>query len=166
MWRILTYVHISVGKNLQTSPMGDRFHSNSQMGAPTLKGVPTYYFGQNFLKKLHENYIYCPQRSCGKVMFLHLSVILFTEGVSDRPAWANTPLGSHPPQQTPPGQLNLATESVADPGFPRRGRVPTPGFWGKVLLFGKIFAENCMKMKEIGPGAHVPSAPLDQPVRM
>ena len=30
------------------------------------------------------------------------------------------------------------------------------------LLFGNIFAENCMKIKETGPreGAHVPSAPL------
>ena len=29
---------------------------------------------------------------------------------------------------------------------------------GKSLLFGKNFAENCMKMKEIAPGAFVPSA--------
>ena len=30
------------------------------------------------------------------------------------------------------------------------------------LLFGNIFAENCMKIKETGPreGEHVPSAPL------
>ena len=41
--------------------------------------------------------------------------------------------------------------------------------WGKswirhklTLLSGKFFAENCMKMKEIGPGGlvHVPSTPL------
>ena len=34
--------------------------------------------------------------------------------------------------------------SVADPGF--------PNLWvqGENLLFSKIFAENCMKMKEIG----------------
>ena len=37
-------------------------------------------------------------RSCGKVMFLHLSVILFTGGS------AIPPLGRHQPGQTPPGQ--------------------------------------------------------------
>ena len=37
---------------------------------------------------------YHPQRSCGKVMFLHLSVILFTGG------W-QTPLGRHPPGRHP-----------------------------------------------------------------
>ena len=33
-------------------------------------------------------------------------------------------------------------------------------FWGENLLFAKIFAENCMKMKEHGPIG--PIAPLDQ----
>ena len=33
------------------------------------------------------------------------------------------------------------------------------------LSFDKIFAENCMKIKEIGPkGGYVPSAPLDLPI--
>ena len=36
-------------------------------------------------------FCYHPQSSCGKVMFLHLSVILFTGGVSAR----------HPPRQAP-----------------------------------------------------------------
>ena len=49
----------------------------------------------------HRNCFNRPQRSCGKVMFLHLSVILFTKG-----------LGRHPPVrqspgQTPPGQIPL-----------------------------------------------------------
>ena len=40
---------------------------------------------------------YCPQRSCGKVMFLHLSVILSTgECLADTYPWADTPLGRHP----------------------------------------------------------------------
>ena len=30
----------------------------------------------------------------------------------------------------------------------------------KVLLFFKFFAENCMEMKEFGPGGRVPGAPL------
>ena len=33
--------------------------------------------------------------------------------------------------------------SVADPGFPRSRGEP-------ILLFSNIFAENCMKMEEIG----------------
>ena len=52
------------------------------------------------------SYFYRPQRSCGKVMFLHLSVILFTGGwVSGRhpPPRQTLPLlGRHPPRQTPP----------------------------------------------------------------
>ena len=44
----------------------------------------------------------------------------------------------------------------ADPGFPtgctnHRGMGPN-------LLFGKTFVKDCMKMKEIGPGEHVPRA--------
>ena len=52
--------------------------------------------------------------------------------------------------------------SVADPGFPRQGGgggSPTPQFGVKNLSFSKIFAENCMKMKEIGPGACVLAPP-------
>ena len=36
--------------------------------------------------------------------------------------------------------------------------------WAKKLLFGKIFAETCMKMKDIERGGGVPSAPLDPPM--
>ena len=46
---------------------------------------------------------YRPQRSCSKVMFLHLSVILFTGGSGrppgQTPPWADTPPS---PRQTPP----------------------------------------------------------------
>ena len=44
--------------------------------------------------------------------------------------------------------------------FPDRGRQLLS--WGENLLFGKIFAKNCTKMKEIeskGEGVRVPSAP-------
>ena len=60
-------------------------------------------------------YIYRPQPSCGKVMLLHLSVILFRGGVSASvprgvclpPPWADTPqvdnpLGRHPSVDTHP----------------------------------------------------------------
>ena len=54
---------------------------------------------------------YHPQRSCGKVMYLHLFVILFTGGVSltetplDRDPLDRDPSpGQRPPAQRPPGQ--------------------------------------------------------------
>ena len=52
---------------------------------------------------------------------------------------------------------------VADSGFPGRGHQPLRL---KNLLFDKIFAENCMKMKEIGPseGVCIRSTPLDPPM--
>ena len=46
-------------------------------------------------------YVYRPQRSCGKVMFLHVSVILFTGGGRQTPLAGRhplpPPLGRHPP---------------------------------------------------------------------
>ena len=55
---------------------------------------------------------YRPQQSCAKVMFLHLSVILFTGGCLPqcmlrytpplgRPPWPDTPPGRHPPGRPP-----------------------------------------------------------------
>ena len=41
---------------------------------------------------------YRPQRNCGKVMFLHLSVILFTEGEWQTPLGADPPRSRHPPR--------------------------------------------------------------------
>ena len=54
---------------------------------------------------------------------------------------------------------------MADPGFPMGGA--NSQVWGKNVLFGKVFAENCMKMKEIGQGAHIPGTPaLDPPMQV
>ena len=52
---------------------------------------------------------YRPQRSCGKVMFLHRSVILFTGGgVCPSACWNTTLLGRHRPwADTPPVQCML-----------------------------------------------------------
>ena len=50
-------------------------------------------------KSLYCNYR--PQQSCGKVMFLHLSVILFTWAWADTPP-GQTPPSRHPPADTPP----------------------------------------------------------------
>ena len=38
-------------------------------------------------------------------------------------------------------------------GFLRWGERGSPPGEDKILLFGKIFAEYCMKMKEVGPRA-------------
>ena len=66
------------------------------------------------------------QRSCGKVMFLHLSVIMFTGGASPFWTWIETPLdrnhlhrnpldrnspGQRPPTQKPPWQKLSWTET-------------------------------------------------------
>ena len=49
---------------------------------------------------------YRPQRSCGKVMFLHMSVILYTGGCLPDTSPRQIPLGRHP-QRHPPGQTPL-----------------------------------------------------------
>ena len=60
------------------------------------------------------------KRSCGKVMFLHLSVILFKGGVCPSACWNTHPWGRHPPvrhpRQAPPGQTppQQAPPSPAD----------------------------------------------------
>ena len=60
-----------------------------------------------------------PQRSCGKVMFLHLSVILSTEGVWQILPWANAPLGRPPQRQTPPlGDIPPGTATAVDGTHP------------------------------------------------
>ena len=46
---------------------------------------------------------------------------------------------------------------MAVPGFPR-GANPQSG--SANLLFGQISPENCLKMKEIGPGRRGPDAPV------
>ena len=90
---------------------------------------PTGMFSCSFFKISYKiYYFYRPRRSCGKVMFLHLSVILFTVGVSGRhpseqtplekthTPQADTPLDTHPPGTHTPGQTpRLADPSSADP---------------------------------------------------
>ena len=101
------------------------------------------YFQSGPDKQMNENKIslcYSPQGSCGKVMFLHVSVILSTGGVwqvdplaSRQPPWTDTPLagrhhlagrhplaGRDPPcRQTPPGRKT--------PSPPPAGRHPLAG---------------------------------------
>ena len=55
---------------------------------------------KTYLIKSTFFYFYCLQCSCGKVMFLHVSAILFTELSGRHFPWAHTPL----PRHTHPGQ--------------------------------------------------------------
>ena len=72
------------------------------------------------------SYFYRPQRSWGKVMFLHVSVILFTGGgglpqcmLGYRP----DPLGTrHPQDQTPQDQTPLGPDPPPHPGAVHAGR--------------------------------------------
>ena len=56
--------------------------------------------GAESKRQLVTAMFYHPQRSCGKVMFLHLSFIL---SMRQRPP-GQTPPGQTPPRQTPPGR--------------------------------------------------------------
>ena len=67
---------------------------------------------------------YRSQRSCGKVMFLHLSLILFIgEGLCqgdplDRdPLWTETPLNRDPPGQSPPPDRDLLDRNPPPPPY-------------------------------------------------
>ena len=112
---------------------------------------------------------YRPQRSYSKVMFLHLSVILFTGGVSasspGQVPWADTPLGRHPlwadtptPGQTPPAQyilIHTPSQCMLGYGQQAGGTHPTGmhSCWckqGKLNEFGK-FGESDKSLKhELG----------------
>ena len=79
----------------------------------------------------HMLHHYRPQRSYGKVMFLHLSVILFTGGcvsqhalglTTHRQTYPSMHWGRHPPQQTypsqpPPGETATATDGTHPTGM-------------------------------------------------
>ena len=103
-------------------------------------------------------------------MFLHLSVILFTGGcLALGPGGLPLGLGVYTPLVTHP--LVLATPPVLDthpwahpslythtPFWTHSPHLDTPhthtswryaSYWS-AFLFGKVFTEKCMKMKEIG----------------
>ena len=87
----------------------------------------------NFVEGSNKNHPYIqignnyrPQQSWGKVMFLHLSVILFTgEGVCLSACWDTTPPWKHTPQKAPPppGSTHHPREAHASP----RKHTHTPG---------------------------------------
>ena len=50
-----------------------------------------------------------------------------------------------------------------DSGRSRKFETEAPGVWAENLLFEKIFAENCTKMKEVGPRGASLASPLNLP---
>ena len=97
---VSSIVEASMNKKAQLTPCWN-FKSNF-----FLKTVTSVISEPGFSMGVYEN-CYHPQRSCGNVMFLHLSVILFTRGgglpqppVRHSP-WADAPLGRHLPGRHP-----------------------------------------------------------------
>ena len=63
--------------------------------------------------------------------------------------------------------IEVSQWAVVDSGFPRRHGGANHRPWSKNLLFGKISAQKCMKMKEVGlRGEHQGRMSLDLPVMM
>ena len=99
-------------------------------------------------------YYYRPQRSRGKVMFLHVSVILFTGGGPEAGTpslWEQTtplqaaPPGAETPQQTPtPREQTPPQRSVCWKIRAISGRYAS--YWN-AILFDIFFHQNCMKMR-------------------
>ena len=85
--------------------------------------------GRPSTKEGAKTYYYRPQRSCSKVMFSQASVILFTRGCVCLPDTSQA--DTHP-----------AADGYCS------GRYAS--YWN-AFLFGRVFTENYMKMKEIDP---------------
>ena len=84
---------------------------------------------------------YRPQRSCGKVMFLHLSVILFTEGCLTQCMLGYTPslpsaCWGNPQADTPLGRHSLQADTP---------RADTPSRW--LLLRTVCILLECILVK-------------------
>ena len=105
-WEILSYFRTFTAEGLFTLAVNpfckrtDHFHLHN---VKQKTGRFNKTAGVNRPLQYSELYpSYHPQRSCGKVMFLHLSVILFTGGcLSGRPLPGQRPPGHRPPRQRP-----------------------------------------------------------------
>ena len=78
-----------------------------------------------FLRTLRHFVITGRNEVVAKVMFLHVSVILFTGGVSGEPPPPR-------PRRTPPGPGRPPRDQADPPGprrTPRQGEPPPPGTW-------------------------------------
>ena len=72
--------------------------------------------------------------------------------------WGTPPAQRYPEgtEQSCPGRPSVVDLHLWIQDFPDGGANPCA--WSKNQILGKIFAQNCMKMKEIGPRGGVPSA--------
>ena len=93
-------------------------------------GRPKFYYVDLSLRSRFQNLSYPPHRSCGKVMFLNVSVIPY------RGVWqADTPgRQTQPGRQTPPGRHTPPGE--ADIPLPRDGHCSGryTSYWNAFLL--------------------------------
>ena len=90
---------------------------------------------------------YRPQRSCGKVMFSQVSVILFTGGCASQHALGQTPPcrpppTGRPPGQTPPAQCILGYTPHTHTGGYCSGRYAS--YWNAFL-----FEEVCILLRPL-----------------
>ena len=63
-----------------------------------------------------------------------------------------TPLGQTPPGQTPTWAIEFSNRVRGDPGFPRRGRVPTPRFGTKSYYLVRFLPKTAWKWKKLDRG--------------
>ena len=120
---------------MQMTFLDDRFYiHNLFLGCHNNHTAWNYIIGRNIL-------YYCPQRSCGKVMFSQVSVILSTgEGVCGR-----HPPGRHPSRQTPPGQTPLSRHLLSRQCLSRHPlSTPSPGQTPSWHPFGQTPPTQCM----------------------
>ena len=87
----------------------------------------------------HRNCFNRPQRSCGKVIFLHLSVILFTGGLGRHPPVRQSPGQTPPWTNTPPWQTPPLCSACWD--AVNRGRYAS--YWNAILIF--TFPSPCRR---------------------
>ena len=97
-------------------------------------------------------YYYCPQCSWVKVIFSQVSVSHSVHRGRVYPSMppGQTPPGQTPPRQTPPGQTPCPVHAGYTPSPSSHCCGRYASYWN-AFLFGKVIAENCMKMREIGP---------------
>ena len=104
--------------------------------------------------------VYLPQRSWGKVMFLHVSVILFTWGVCLSACWDTTHLWEqNPPEQTPPPGVDNPPRPGKIACWEIRARSGRYASYWNAFLFSRSFSSNTyfymqLKITSVGKCIH------------
>ena len=101
------------------------------------------------------------RRVCGQLLEeeAHLPKLLVTSSFTTQVKIPTRVLVSLNSTRFVDGEVHAASITVADPGFPRGRQLPKGC---ANLLFCSHFAENCMKMKNLGGKGGVPGAQLDR----